>query len=297
MSTIYSTMSKKKVKKNKHNSYKYIIGFCSAFIVLNFFVEKLANKYEGKNNPQITNTRFDETQGQFSEREISLVSKKNKNKDLKKLPIHKRKQQFISNLLPVAQSANNDILEKRELFFKIEKKIQNNNLNVLEASILKKMFKEYKVKNNDLSELKKRIDIVPISLVLAQAAIESGWGTSRFAIEGNAYFGQKVIGKKVNGIEPYENTNPLIKVRAFENINHSVKAYLNNLNTHYAYKNFRKSRTELRSFGKTLQGEILANELNKYSELGTEYVESIKKIIEKNNLKKFDYISYKTAKR
>ena len=76
MSTIYSTMSKKKVKKNKHNSYKYIIGFCSAFIVLNFFVEKLANKYEGKNNPQITNTRFDETQGQFSEREISLVSKK-----------------------------------------------------------------------------------------------------------------------------------------------------------------------------------------------------------------------------
>ena len=72
---------------------------------------------------------------------------------------------------------------------------------------------------------------------------------------------------------------------------------MNNLNTHYAYKSFRKSRTELRSFGKTLQGEILANELNKYSELGTEYVESIKKIIEKNNLKKFDYISYKTAKR
>ena len=204
-------MSKKKVKKNKHNSYKYIIGFCSAFIVLNFFVEKLANKYEGKNNPQITNTRFDETQGQFSEREISLVSKKNKNKDLKKLPIHKRKQQFISNLLPVAQSANNDILEKRELFFKIEKKIQNNNLNVLEASILKKMFKEYKVKNNDLSELKKRIDIVPISLVLAQAAIESGWGTSRFAIEGNAYFGQKIIGSKVNGISPIESKNPLHK--------------------------------------------------------------------------------------
>ena len=128
--------------------------------------------------------------------------------------------------------------------------IQSNNLNVLEAAILKKLFNEYKVKNNDLAELKKRIDIVPISLAIAQAAIESGWGTSRFAKEGNAYFGQKIIGIKVNGIRPNDSENPLIKVRIFENLNDSVKAYLNNLNTHFAYKNFRKSRNELRSFGK-----------------------------------------------
>ena len=172
-----------------------------------------------------------------------------------------------------------------------------NNLNVLEAAILKKLFNEFRVKNNDLAELKKRIDIVPISLAIAQAAIESGWGTSRFAQEGNAYFGQKIIGIKVDGIRPNDSENPLIKVRIFENLNDSVKAYLNNLNTHFAYKNFRKSRNELRSFGKTLEGEVLANELKKYSELGNEYINNVQEIIRKNNLGKFDFIEYRSAQR
>ena len=193
--------------------------------------------------------------------------------------------------------ANQDIIEKRNIFFEIEKKIQSNNLNVLEAAILKKLFNEYKVKNNDLAELKKRIDIVPISLAIAQAAIESGWGTSRFAQEGNAYFGQKIIGMKVAGIRPSDSENPLIKVRIFENLNDSVKAYLNNLNTHFAYKNFRKSRNELRSFGKTLEGIVLANQLKKYSELGNEYINNVQEIIRKNNLGKFDFIEYRSAQR
>ena len=88
------------------------------------------------------------------------------------------------------------------------------------------------------------------------------------------------------------NKNPLIKVRAFENLNDSVTAYLNNLNTHFAYKNFRKSRKELRSFGKTLEGKILASELIKYSELGNEYIISVQNIIKKNNLAKYDFIKY-----
>ena len=168
---------------------------------------------------------------------------------------------------------------------------------MLEAAILKKLFNEYKVKNNDLAELRKRIDIVPISLVIAQAAIESGWGTSRFAQEGNAYFGQKVVGTKVNGIKPNNSEDPLIKVRIFENLNDSVKAYLNNLNTHFAYKNFRKSRNELRYFGKTLEGIVLANQLKEYSELGYEYINNVQEIIRKNNLDKFDYIEYRSAQR
>ena len=211
--------------------------------------------------------------------------------------IKDRKKKFIADLFPVIHSANQDIIEKRNIFFEIKKKIQSNNLNVLEAAILKKLFNEYKVKNNDLAELKKRIDIVPISLAIAQAAIESGWGTSRFAQEGNAYFGQKIIGIKVDGIRPNDSENPLIKVRIFENLNDSVKAYLNNLNTHFAYKNFRKSRNELRSFGKTLEGIVLANQLKKYSELGNEYIINVQEIIKKNNLSKFDFIEYTSAQR
>ena len=287
----------KKNLKSSHISYKYIIGFCITFAIFNFFIEKIAIKNEGKNNPQIQNIRFNQVQSYKSSEEIKKSSKISIKNNFESLSLEEKKKNFISDLLPIIKKANQDILEKRIFFFKVKKKIQNNNLNVLEAAILKKLFNEFRVKNKDLTELKKRIDIVPISLAIAQAAIESGWGTSRFALEGNAYFGQKVIGVKVNGIRPTDSENPLIKVRTFKNLDDSVKAYLNNLNTHFAYKNFRKSRNELRSFGKTLEGRVLVNQLKQYSELGNEYIYNVQKIIKKNNLSKFDFIEYTSAQR
>ena len=287
----------KKNLKSPHISYKYIIGFCITFAIFNFFIEKIAIKNEGKNNPQIQNIRFNQVQSYKSSEEIKKSSKISIKNNFESFSLEERKKNFITYLLPIIKKANQDILEKRIFFFKIKKKIQNNNLNVLEAAILKKLFNEFRVKNNDLTELKKRIDIVPISLAIAQAAIESGWGTSRFALEGNAYFGQKVIGVKVNGIRPTDSKNPLIKVRTFKNLDDSVKAYLNNLNTHFAYKDFRKSRNELRSFGKTLEGRVLVNQLKQYSELGNEYIYNVQKIIKKNNLSKFDFIEYTSAQR
>ena len=281
-------------RKKIHTSYKYILGFCATFAVCNLFIEKIAVNNEGKNVPEMQN--INQAQSYNSTIKEEKIEKKVKN-NFENYSIKEKKQIFISNLVPIILSANQDILNKRELFFKIEKKVKHNNLNVLEAAILKKLFNEYNVKNDDLSELKKRIDIVPISLVIAQAAIESGWGTSRFALEGNAYFGQKIIGRKANGIKPNDIDNPLIKVKKFETLDDSVKSYLKNLNTHFAYKNFRKSRNELRSFGKVLEGDILANQLIKYSELGDEYVTNLHKIIKKNNLSKFDFIDYRTASR
>jgi len=287
----------KKKSTNPHISYKYIAAFCVTFAIFNFFVEKIASKNEGKNNPQIQNIRFNQVQSYKSNIEKQKFSKITVKNNIKITSVQKRKREFIANLLPIIRSANQDIIEKRNIFFIIEKKIKSNDLNVLEAAILKKLFNEYKVKNNDLAELKKRIDIVPISLAIAQAAIESGWGTSRFAQEGNAYFGQKIIGVKTHGIKPSDSENPLIKVRIFENLNDSVEAYINNLNTHFAYKNIRKSRNELRSFGKTLEGKVLVNQLKKYSELGNEYIANVQEIIKKNNLSKFDYIEYRSAQR
>ncbi len=290
--------SKKKTNSKKlHTSYKYIIFFCAAFAIFNFFIQKIAYQNEGKNYSKVLNIRFNQIENnkynEVKEENIKINAKYT----ILNYSVAERKKYFIDNILPSLHKANQEILEKREIFFEIEKKIQNNNLNVLEAAILRKLFNEFKVKNKDLTELKKRIDIVPISLGIAQAAIESGWGTSRFALEGNAYFGQKVVGTKVNGIKPIDSENPLIKVRSFENLNDSVKAYINNLNTHFAYKSFRKSRYELRSFGKTLEGKILVNQLIKYSERGNDYINNIQKIIKENNLSKFDFIEYRSAQR
>ena len=291
-------------KKNKklriasmHSSYVYIAAFCLAFGTFNFFVQKLAYTNKGKNDPQIENVKLNQAQNQAQNQEQEYLNKFKKENEKVALPLKEKKQRFISDLLPILHNANQKIFEDRNTLFKIEKKIQSNNLNVLESAILKKLFNEYKVKNNNLTELKKRIDIVPISLAIAQAAIESGWGTSRFAQEGNAYFGQKVIGLESNGIKPNGSDNPRIKVRKFENLEGSVKAYLNNLNTHYAYKNFRRTRNELRSLGKTLEGELLVTKLSSYSELGNEYVSNVQKIIKKNNLNKYDFIEYTSAMR
>ena len=232
--------SKKRTNLKKlHTSYKYIIFFCAVFATFNFFIQKLAYQNEGKNYPQVQNMRFNQVQSDKFNKVIEESKKINVKNNISNYTVAERKKYFIANIFPILHKTNQDILIKRNIFFEIEKKIQNNNLNVLEAAILKKLFNEFKVKNNDLNELKKRIDIVPASLGIAQAAIESGWGTSRFAVEGNAYFGQKVIGKKVNGIKPTDSENPLIKVRSFKNLNDSVKAYINNLNTHFAYKDFR----------------------------------------------------------
>tara|TARA_Y100000590_G_scaffold422552_1_gene527402 strand:- start:6 stop:860 length:855 start_codon:yes stop_codon:yes gene_type:complete len=274
-----------------HKSYTYILGFSIIFILSLIYIENLAKKNEGRNLPEYQANRFIQTQSYNFEAKTKIKKIK------KNISISEKKSNFIKSLYPVIKGSNNSILEQRKIVFNIEKKIKNNNLNVLEAAILKKLFKEYKIKNNDISELKKRIDIVPISLAIAQAAIESGWGTSRFALEGNAYYGQKIIGKEVNGISPSEISNPKIKVRVFDNLNDSVDAYIKNLNTHFAYKNFRKSRVQLRSLGKKLQGIDLVNELNKYSEKGHEYVLSVKKIIEENNLEKFDFVEYQSAQR
>ena len=106
----------------------------------------------------------------------------------------------------------------------------------------------------------------------------------------------KRLGVKAIGIDPAENKNPLIKVRKFNNLSDSVEAYIKNLNTHRAYKKFRKSRKAQRSIKKHLDGIALAETLGSYSELGDEYTAKVQKIIKINSLDKFDYLEYKTAK-
>ena len=196
----------------------------------------------------------------------------------------KRKEMFIKIVLPLIVKENNKIRIDRKRLFVILNKNSNTDI---EKKWLEKKYKQYGVRKNDLSTLKIRMDEIPVSLAIAQAAKETGWGTSRFALKGNALFGQWTWSGE--GLKP-ENAEEGKdhKVMKFHSLRLSVRAYLRNLNTHSSYKNLRKARTELRNQNKPLNSLILSRHLDKYAETGSQYIEVLQKIIEQNNLKDFD---------
>jgi len=206
-------------------------------------------------------------------------------KDLDRLKnAKKKKDTFIKIVMPLILDENNKILENRKKLFKILSKSTNS---MGEKRWLKRRFKEYGIEKGDITELKVRMDIIPASIAIAQAAIESGWGTSRFALEGNAMFGQWTWSK--NGIEPTDkNKNQDHKILRFSMLRSSVKAYKNNLNTHNGYKEFREKRAELRKNNKKISGLKLVNYLYNYAATGKEYIKSLKKAIDQNRLTDFD---------
>ena len=206
-------------------------------------------------------------------------------KDLKTLGDTKKKRElFIKIILPLILDENKKIIEDRKKLFKILGKNFNT---VGERVWLKRRFKEYKINDQDLSKLKIRMDIIPVSIALAQAANESGWGTSRFALEGNALFGQWTWSKK--GILPKEqDPDQTHKIMQFQILKASVRAYKNNLNTHNAYQEFREARAQMRQEGKQIIGLDLTKYLKNYAAIGEKYVAIIENIIEKNALTDFD---------
>tara|TARA_B100002051_G_C16736265_1_gene641416 strand:+ start:1463 stop:2653 length:1191 start_codon:yes stop_codon:yes gene_type:complete len=206
-------------------------------------------------------------------------------KDLKKMKsTQKKKDTFIKIIMPLILSENNNILENRKKLFKILAK-QSNTMG--EKVWLKRRFKEYQIEKEDIAELKLRMDIVPTSIAIAQAAKESGWGTSRFALEGNAMYGQWTWDK--DGIEPTnKDSNQEHKILRFPMLQSSVKAYMRNLNTHRGYREFRNQRADLRKTNKNISGLDLVKYLYNYAETGSEYVKILRKIITQNDLTDFD---------
>ena len=177
-------------------------------------------------------------------------------REIKKIEnVKKRKEFFIQIVLPLILQENNNIKIDRKRLFNIINKSNNTNL---EKKWLDKKFKQYGIPSKDLSILKIRMDEIPVSLALAQAAKETGWGTSRFALEGNALFGQWTWSGE--GIKPSgAKSDTTHKVMRFKILKSSVKAYIRNLNTHSSYRSFRKARAELRDKKKGLDSLILAN--------------------------------------
>jgi len=197
--------------------------------------------------------------------------------------VMERKELFIKIILPLILQENEQIEEDRKKLFKLLAKKSNTKE---EKNWLKWKFKEYKIKNRDISELKIRMDIVPVSLAIAQAAIESGWGTSRFALEGNALFGQWTWSDK--GLKPLNNVDGDHKVMHFKILTASIKAYKKNLNTHSGYIEFREARAKLRNRNERVTGLKLTQYLDKYSATGMEYTKKLEITIKKNSLSDFE---------
>ena len=196
----------------------------------------------------------------------------------------KRKELFIQIVLPLILEENKKIKLARKTLFSI---LNKNNNSQAEKNWLRSKFKQYGVVNRDLSTLKIRMDEIPVSLAIAQAAKETGWGTSRFAQEGNALFGQWTYSGE--GIKPAaSNKGDTHKVMKFKILKASVRAYQRNLNTHRSYREFRKVRAIQRDVLGDLNSLELVKYLDKYAETGKEYVKILKKIIEQNKLTDFD---------
>ncbi len=196
----------------------------------------------------------------------------------------KRKEFFIQIVLPLILKENNNIKIDRKRLFSIINKSNNSSL---EKKWLDKKYKQYGIPSKDLSILKIRMDEIPVSLALAQAAKETGWGTSRFAQEGNALFGQWTWSGE--GLKPKDaDKSQGHKVMRFNVLQASVRAYQRNLNTYSSYKEFRQARAQLRDQSKPLDSLVLVEYLDEYAETGDEYVVVLQKIIKQNNLKDFD---------
>ncbi len=226
---------------------------------------------------------------------------RNKNKDVPRISadsipydmsnieiVSRKKDLFIGMMLPLVLIANERLMmERKKLLAIIANKKSNGKINIIQQQWLDKKFTNYKVKNKSIDILLKRLDMVPPSLALAQAAIESGWGTSRFAREGNALYGQWTWDG--DGIVPKtRDAKKTHKIKSFKTPLDSVNAYIKNLNTHQAYNKLRQLRQTARQNLKPVDGSYLAIALTAYSEKGMEYVNLIRLIIKANGLKSFD---------
>jgi len=204
--------------------------------------------------------------------------------------VEKRKQKFFAFMRPIIESENQRVMAQRNFVkkslgaYKLGWEMSEDRLNRLET-----LAARYRVKNADFQsketykELLMRIDKVPVSLALIQAANESAWGTSYFARKGNNMFGQWCFTGGCGLVPRNRPEGANHQVAVYPSVAHSVRAYIHNLNTHRAYTYFRNLRYELRQKNEPLDGDYLAPGLQKYSSKGMEYVSIIRSMLRTND--------------
>ena len=290
----------------------YVLSYCStydAFTINRLYSQKkILNNLE-KNN-QLTNKLIVSIKKKpinpnlikSLNKEVNLTSSNFDLEDLELNYLSDKKKEFVKTLLPLISYENNRIYMERSRIESIKDFLINfKTLNKSEMLFLEKMAKRYKVKTKSkhkldiANELLEMVDIIPNSIVLAQAANESGWGTSRFAREYNALFGEYTYDFS-NGVVPLlrENGEKHL-VKAFDSVDKSVQSYFNNLNSHYAYKDFRSVRKVMRENNNFNNIKLLVNELDTYA-ADKNYINIINSIIDINKLNNLDKFNYSETK-
>lgn len=205
--------------------------------------------------------------------------------------ITRRKALFLRIALPLVLLANEEVRQQRLRILDIHRKgVRGAAPSDSERRWLAVMAGRYEVTDGDPEALLRRVDTVPVSLALAQSIEESGWGTSRFAREGNALYGQRTWSRKIAGLVPVEREHrQSFRVRSFASLLDSARAYLFNLNTHPAYEHLRVERARLRAAGQPLDGAHLAASLLRYAERGEAYVRQVRGLMRTNRLASLDH--------
>lgn len=197
--------------------------------------------------------------------------------------VSERKNAFFSYVLPMINEVNMDIIYKRNRLINIAEGNEE-----MDYTFISNLFIEYNINSRSINELLIKIDIIPPSLALAQAANESNWGRSRFMVEGNAIFGEWCYTQKCGIIPSGRPKGKKYEVRSFKDPIDSVKSYVNNLNKRWPYKELREIRFKERLASRKPKGEVLATGLILYSQRAEEYIKEIQSIINYNNLQRFD---------
>ena len=205
--------------------------------------------------------------------------------DLRTLDTDLRKERFKQTMLPLILRSNEDIMRQRKAVLKA--------IEIEDNALLSAFSQRYRVpadligKKGWTDELLRRVAPVPVSIALAQAAVESGWGQSRFTLEGNALYGQWVWNDKL-GIKAAKQSDPRASVRRFPDLLSSVRAYMLNLNTHQAYSDFRKARVHYSLTPDTVSISSVVAGLSNYAQIGDAYVDKIQRIIFQNDMQRFE---------
>lgn len=216
---------------------------------------------------------------------------------LKQLPdfsqytdVKAKKDAFFSLLYPILADENRHILTIRQAIIELNSLDELNEQHLRWLNEVATFYKlDSELSRDQLFEtLLRRVDIVPISLALTQAAIESGWGSSRFAKKGNNLFGQWCFSKGCGIVPSARDSDKGHEVAKFSTVNHAVRSYIRNLNTHIAYKQLRSERASLRQQGENITGIALAPTLSQYSEERGKYVNKVVKFINQNKLQRFN---------
>ncbi len=220
-----------------------------------------------------------------------IAKQESEKKSAPAISVSEKKSKFFAYLQPMIEQANAEVLRQRNQLLAISEQIKG--LDDDQTSTLAALAKTYRVDTaltheQQVAQLIVKVNTIPAALILAQAANESAWGTSRFAKEGNNFFGQWCFSKGCGIVPSSRNSGANHEVASFDSPLGSVTSYIRNLNSHPAYELLRTLRQQSINDGQPVSGELLAQGLISYSERGEEYVKEIQSMIRYNKLSRFD---------